>query len=57
MQNDPFSPLELYDLKSDPQEKNNLASANKKLVNELGAVLRRHIQRGGATPWQKPISP
>ncbi len=54
MQNDPFSPLELYHLKTDPQEKTNLAAANKKLFNELATALRAHIQRGGATPWQKP---
>lgn len=52
LQNDPFSPLELYNLRSDPQKKNNLAATNKKLVNELGTALRQHIQRGGATPWQ-----
>lgn len=56
MQNDPFSPLELYNLKTDPGEKNNLAATNRKLVNELGTALRQHIQRGGATPWQKPLS-
>jgi arylsulfatase A-like enzyme len=56
MQNDPFSPLELYHLKTDPHEKNNLAATNKKMVNELGAALRQHIQRGGATPWQAPLA-
>ena len=56
MQNDPFSPLELYNLKSDPQEKTNLAATNKKMANELSAALRQHIQRGGATPWQAPLS-
>lgn len=54
MQNDPFSPLELYNLKRDPQEKTNLATTNKKVLNELATSLRQHIQRGGATPWQKP---
>lgn len=54
MQNDPFSPLELYNLKNDPFEERNLAASNKKLVNELGARLRLHIQRAGSTPWQKP---
>ena len=32
----------------------NLAATNKKMFNELAAALRGHIQRGGATPWQKP---
>jgi len=54
MQNNPFSPLELYNLKTDPQEETNLAATNKKVRNELAAVLRQHIQRGGMTPWQKP---
>jgi len=52
MRNNPFSPLELYNLKDDPQERTDLASSQKKIVNELSAALRRHIQRGGATPWQ-----
>lgn len=54
MQNDPFSALELYNLKSDPQEKNNLALNAPKVFNELSTSLRNHIQRGGSTPWQKP---
>jgi arylsulfatase A-like enzyme len=56
MRNSPFAPLELYDLKNDPRETTDLASENKPLVNELGAALRRHIQRGGAVPWQPPSS-
>ena len=56
MQNDPFSPLELYHLKADPQETTNLAATQKRRVNELGAALRQHIQRGGATPWQAPLA-
>lgn len=54
LQNDPFSPLELYNLKDDPQEKTNLATTNRKVFQELAAALRAHIQHGGATPWQKP---
>jgi hypothetical protein len=32
----------------------NLAATRQKVFNELVAVLRAHVQRGGATPWQKP---
>jgi arylsulfatase A-like enzyme len=53
LQNDPFSPLELYNLSSDPQERTNLAGSNKKIFLSLSAVLRQHIQLGGAVPWQK----
>lgn len=54
MQNNPFSPFELYNLKDDPRETTNLAAANKKKLTELANALRAQIQRGGATPWQKP---
>ncbi|MCA9139792.1 MAG: sulfatase-like hydrolase/transferase, partial [Planctomycetales bacterium] len=52
MQNDPFSPLELYDLDSDPQEQTDLIEKNPKIVNELKRSLRAHIQRGGRVAWQ-----
>lgn len=54
LQNNPYSPLELYNLKLDPRETNNLAAENPARVKELAAALRDHIQRGGATPWQGP---
>jgi arylsulfatase A-like enzyme len=54
LQNDPSGPLELYHLKDDPQERNNLAGSHPQQVNKLSAALRRHIQRGGAAPWQNP---
>lgn len=53
MQNSPFSPLELYNLKNDPQEKTNLRTKAPKVFNELSAELRQHIQRGGTVPWQQ----
>jgi arylsulfatase A-like enzyme len=52
LQNDPFSPLELYNLRTDPQERTNLAASNKDIFLTLSTVLRQHIQRGGAVPWQ-----
>ena len=54
LQNDPYSPLELYNLASDPQEQHNLVATQKKVASDRGAALRAHIQRGGATPWQQP---
>lgn len=57
LQNDPYSPLELYNLKTDPQETQNLAATHRKVFHELATALRAHIQRGGATPWQKPAAP
>ncbi|MGY8768935.1 MAG: sulfatase-like hydrolase/transferase [Pirellulales bacterium] len=54
LQNSPWAPLELYDLKNDPQETTDLAKKAPKVFNELSALLRVQIQRGGAIPWQKP---
>lgn len=54
LQDSPFAPLELYDLKSDPLETTDLAAKNSEIFDALDAALRRQIQRGGATPWQKP---
>jgi len=56
MQNDPYSPLELYNLKDDPQEQHNLAASNRKVFMELSKALQAHIQRGGQTPWQGSTS-
>lgn len=54
VQNSPFQPLELFDLKADPQEANDLAAKNRKVFLELAAALRQQIQRAGAVPWQAP---
>ena len=53
MQNTPYSPLELYNLKNDPQEKNDLMGKAPKVFKELSDAMRRHVQTGGSTPWQK----
>ena len=53
----PFAPLELYNLKQDPMETTDLAAREKKVVMELTAGLRKHVQRGGAVPWQGPARP
>ena len=52
LQDSPFAPLELYDLKSDPRETTDLARKEPQIFNDLSAGLRRQIQRGAQTPWQ-----
>jgi len=54
LQNSPFEPYQLYHLKDDPGEKNDLASKEKKIYAELSAALMKHIQRAGRVPWQPP---
>lgn len=54
LQDSPFAPQELYNLKDDPKEENNLAVKRRPLMSKMAADLRRHVQRGGAVPWQAP---
>jgi len=57
LQDSPFAPLELYDLKSDPRETTDLAGKERQMFNLLSAGLRRQLQRGGQVPWQPPPAP
>ena len=58
VQNDPFGPLELYDILADPYEKNNLlenpGDETLKIFNKLRNRLRKHTQACGSVPWQQP---
>lgn len=54
LQDSPFAPLELYNLKEDPNETTDLSGSRKKVFNSLSETLRLQIQRGGSVPWQPP---
>ncbi|MEO0510899.1 MAG: sulfatase-like hydrolase/transferase [Verrucomicrobiota bacterium] len=54
MQNNPYSQLELYNLKEDPQETTNLFKKEQKLARELQLEIQDHIQRAGSVPWEPP---
>lgn len=54
MQNDPFSPLQLFDLQSDPQETQNVIGQHPQVANPMRKALAAHIQAGGSTAWQSP---
>jgi arylsulfatase A-like enzyme len=56
LQNNPYAPLELYNLKDDPREERNVIKEQPRVARELEQALRTQVQRGGATPWQKPNS-
>jgi arylsulfatase A-like enzyme len=43
-------PFQLYNLATDPGEKNNLAAAHPEIVQRLGGLMRSTIERGRSTP-------
>jgi arylsulfatase A-like enzyme len=53
LQNSPFQPMELYNLKDDPLENNDLIKSNPEINKKLNGLLMQHIQEGGKVPWQK----
>jgi len=52
LQNTPFEPLQLYNLKEDPKEEHPLAKKHE-MYDKLLSALRNHVIESGATPWQK----
>lgn len=54
LQNSPYEGYELYNLKDDPLEENNLIEQEPEKYQELNKLLMQHIQKGGQVPWQKP---
>ena len=57
LQNSPFEPMRLYNLKDDPKEQNPLGRRHK-MYRTLSTALRNHIIEAGAVPWEKyPVPP
>ncbi len=54
LRNKPGEAMELYNLKNDPLEKENIISKNKSIYVELNKKLMYHIQQGAKVTWQKP---
>jgi arylsulfatase A-like enzyme len=57
VQDSPFARAELYNLNADPKEEHDVAATEKETFRRMSAALRRHVQRGGATPWQAAEAP
>ncbi len=53
LQNSPYQPMELYNLKDDPLEKNDRVKTNPEVFKKLNRLLMQHIQEGGKVPWQR----
>ncbi|MGD8499187.1 MAG: sulfatase-like hydrolase/transferase [Phycisphaerales bacterium] len=52
VQNSPFEPMQLYNLRADPQEQNPLGKKHR-MYQKLFAALRNHIIEAGAVPWEE----
>lgn len=52
----PSSPLELYDLKTDPGEENNIAAQHPEVVSELKKLMRQAHTPSPVDAWNLPVS-
>jgi arylsulfatase A-like enzyme len=54
VQNSPYQMYELYNLKKDTLEKQNLINTEPDRYKKLIELMIAHIQKGGTVPWQAP---
>ncbi|NEQ30345.1 MAG: N-acetylgalactosamine 6-sulfate sulfatase, partial [Leptolyngbya sp. SIO4C5] len=54
VKNSPYTPMELYNLATDPAEERNVIAQHPDVYRELAESLREHIRLGGAVPWTDP---
>ena len=52
LQNTPYEPMQLFNLKDDPQEQNPVTN-DPAIYNKLSTMLREHINASGQIPWQR----
>ena len=53
LHNNPFEPLELYDLSSDPLETTNGSQTEVDLFREMSQLFQAETQKAGSVPWQR----
>lgn len=53
LQNSPFAPLELYNIREDPLEQDNRIEQARDIYQELERALREHIRLSGQVAWQR----
>lgn len=53
LQNTPWEPIEFYNIKNDPQEKNPIQERSSDTYKNLFKGMMEHIRQAGMVPWQK----
>lgn len=53
VQNTPFEPMQLFNLAEDPAEERPLSEEHE-MYQKLFNALRKHVNRSGVVPWQRP---
>ena len=53
LQRNPFSPYEIYDVRKDSLEKNNIIDLKNPAHKALFKEMMSHVRKAGAIPWQK----
>jgi len=53
LHDDPFSPLELYDMASDERETTDISAKDPGVRQELARTMQSQVRKAGAVPWRK----